>query len=340
MILGLVDEAVKAGARQSRVCRLLGLTLRTLERWRSQEIGEDRRAGPKTSPANKLSPAEEKRVLETVNSPEFRDLSPKQLVPILADQGIYLASESTIYRILRRQDQVNHRSPAKPPSKRYRPEEKVATGPNQVWSWDITYLKGPIRGTFFFLYLIMDVWSRKIVGWEVHESELGEHASRLFEKACAQEGIEASKLTVHADNGGPMKGSTLLATLQRLGVIPSFSRPRVSDDNPYSEALFRTLKYRPEYPREAFASLEEARRWVALFVEWYNTEHRHSAIKFVTPEERHLGLQEIILANRQQVYEQARQRHPERWTGKTRDWSPIEVVRLNPDPETKSSKVA
>ena len=338
MILGLVDEAVKAGARQSRVCRLLGLAPRTLERWRAQEIGEDRRAGPKTSPGNKLSPAEEKRVLETVNSPEFRDLSPKQLVPILADQGIYLASESTVYRILRRQDQVNHRSPIKPPSKRYRPEEKVATGPNQVWSWDITYLKGPIRGTFFFLYLIMDVWSRKIVGWEVHESELGEHASRLFEKACAQEGIEGSKLTVHAAGGGPMKGSTLLTTLQRLGVVPSFSRPRASDDNPYSEALFRTLK--PEYPREAFASLEEARRWVALFVEAYNTEHRHSAIKFLTPEERHLGLQEMILTNRQQVYEQARQRHPERWTGKTRDWSPIEVVRLNPDPETKPSKAA
>lgn len=259
-MLGLLDEAVSAGARLEVACKELGLSLRTVQRWKKQGIGDDRRAGPKTRPENRLSEAEEQKILNVVNSPEYRHLSPKQIVPILADKGVYIASESTVYRVLRRAGQLNHRTPAKPPSKPYRPPEKVATGPNQVWSWDITYLKIPIRGMYIYLYMIMDVWSRKIVGWTVESQETAELAAPLFEKACQNEGVPKDILILHSDRGGPMKGSTLLATLKKLGVTPTYSRPRVSDDNPYSEALFRTLKYRPNFPTRPFATLEDARQ--------------------------------------------------------------------------------
>lgn len=329
MILGLIDEAVEAGSRQSKACEIVGVDARTLQRWRQQEIGEDRRAGPRSEPGNKLSEAEEQAILAVVNHPEYRDLSPKQIVPRLADEGEYLASESTLYRLLRRADQQHHRERSQAP--RRRPRELVATGPNQVWSWDITYLPSPVRGVFFYLYLVMDVWSRKIVGWTVRESESGDYAALLIETACRAEGVGRDELTLHADNGGPMKASTLCAKLDLLSVRTSYSRPRVSNDNPYSESLFRTVKYRPEYPRGPLASLEAAREWVEGFVAWYNLEHRHSAIRFVTPGERHAGREREILERREAVYAAARAKNPERWTGKTRNWKPVETVRLNPD---------
>lgn len=329
MILGLLDEAVAAGARQAKACEIVGVDARTLQRWREQGIGEDRRAGPRTAPGNKLSAAEEQRILEVVNAPEHRDLSPKQIVPRLADEGQYLASESTIYRLLRRADQQHHRGRSQAP--RPRPHELVATGPNQVWSWDITYLPSPVRGLFFYLYLVMDVWSRKIVGMCVQASEDGAFAALLIEEACRVEGVDPGELHLHADNGAAMKSSTLLAKLNELQVSPSYSRPRVSDDNPYSESLFRTVKYRPEYPRGPFASLEAARAWAEDFVGWYNDEHRHSGIRFVTPAQRHGGHDQTILARRDVVYAAARAKHPERWTGATRDWRPVRIVRLNPN---------
>jgi len=165
----------------------------------------------------------------------------------------------------------------------------------------------------------------------VHPDQSAQHAACLFCETCEELGIDPQGIVFHADNGGPMKGSTMLATIQRLGVIASFSRPGVSDDNPYSEALFRTLKYRPQYPSRPFASLEQARAWVAGFVAWYNTEHRHSAIRFVTPDDRHFGREEAILEKRKAVYEQARRRNPERWAGPTRNWTPVGAVRLNPE---------
>jgi len=330
MILGLIDEAVSAGARLRKACEVIGIDLRTVQRWRRQGIGEDRRAGPRHPPRNKLSPQERAEILKIANSPEHRDHSPNQIVPQLADEGIYLASEATFYRTLREEGQMNHRESSKAPVARHRPEEYVATAPNQVWSWDITYLCSPIRGVFYYLYVMLDVWSRKIIGWTVREVESGDYASAMVEAACAQEGVQHDQLVLHSDNGGPMKGATLLATLQELGITASFSRPSVSNDNPYSESLFRTTKYRPEYPRRPFASLEEARRWVTWFVRWYNTEHRHSAIRFVTPDERHSGRDTEILAKRSAVYAAARERCPERWTGDTRNWTPIETVALNP----------
>ena len=201
---------------------------------------------------------------------------------------------------------------------------------NQVWSWDITYLLTTIKGSYYYLYLVVDVWSRKIVGWMVRREENGEHASALIRIAALREGINHGELILHSDNGGPMKGATMLGTLQWLGIVPSFSRPNVSDDNPYSESLFRTMKYRPEYPGEPFADLESASQWVSGFVDWYNNEHRHSGIRFVTPSQRHSGDEERILKRREQVYQQVKKRHPNRWSRATRNWQPVPTVMLNP----------
>lgn len=267
-------------------------------------------------------------MLRVANTEEFRDQSPKQIVPTLADRGEYVASESTFYRVLREEGQMTARGQAKPREPREVPIH-VATGPRQVWSWDITYLHTVVRGAFYYLYLFLDVYSRKIVGWEVFDRESDEHSAALMARCCRDEGVMPGQVVLHADNGGPMRGSTMLATLQRLGVVPSFSRPRVSDDNPYSEALFRTLKYAPAFPRRPFASLSEARAWVRWFVAWYNGEHHHSGINFVTPEQRHRGLDGDVLARRAAVYERARRAHPERWSGKTRDWTPAGDVTLN-----------
>jgi transposase InsO family protein len=333
--LELLDEAVAAGARLSKACETAGVSIRTVERWRSGPA-EDQRRGPRTKPPNKLSDTERKRILEVVNSPEYRDLSPNQIVPRLADQGEYIGSESTMYRILRQEGQQNHRGRSKAPERRG-PSSHEATGPNQLLSWDITYLRCSVRGRFFYLYMVVDVWSRKIVGWEVHAEECMELSSRLIRRICKKLGVEPNGIVLHSDNGGPMKGSTMLATLQRLGIVASFSRPSVSNDNPFSESLFRTMKYRPEYPSRAFASLEEARAWVAAFVEWYNTQHLHSGIRFVTPDDRHHGRDSELLAGRRAVYERARQRHPNRWSRGTRNWTPIDRVHLNPEDPTRTA---
>lgn len=329
VVMGLVTEAIRSGARQRPACEVVGLDVRTYQRWKLQGPGEDGRMGPKTEPANKLTALERQRILQMATSAEFRDLSPKQIVPLLADRDEYVGSESSFYRVLRESDAMKHRSPAKRPAASA-PREHVATGPGQVWSWDITYLRSAVRGSFHYLYLIEDVWSRKIVGWAVHDEEAMEHASVLIDSATAASVGNANNLVLHSDNGAPMKGSTMLATLQRLGIVPSFSRPSVSDDNPYSESLFRTLKYRPEYPQKSFASIEAARAWVAWFVGWYNEEHLHSAIRFVSPAQRHAGADVAILARRKTVYEKARRRHPGRWSGDVRNWDRVDVVRLNP----------
>lgn len=335
MILGWLDEAQAAGARLAPACHALGLDPRTIQRWRVRGGGDDQRHGPKTEARNKLTAAERQQVLDVANSAEFRDLSPKQIVPKLADQDRYVASESTFYRVLREEDLLARRGRAKAPTSQP-PAERRATGPGQVWSWDITYLRSSVTGMFFYLYLFIDVWSRKIVAFDVHEEESTELASELLERALADEGLTDVDLVLHADNGSPMKGATLKATMERLGVIPSYSRPHVSDDNPYSESLFRTFKYRPDYPRRPFESCGEARVWSAGFVGWYHHDHLHSGIGFVTPLDRHEGRSESILVARRAVYEAARQRHPERWaSGRTRAWNAPQEVLLNPTKDTR-----
>ena len=329
MIVALVAEAGANGARLAPGCRVVGVDPRTVQRWRRNPRAADGRRGPKTTPANKLTERERGEVLEVLTAPEFAGLSPNQVVPQLADQGMYLASEATMYRVLREEKLLSHRERSRPRRGR-RPKAYVASGPNRVWSWDITYLKSPIRGVFFYLYLILDVWSRKIVGAEVHEAESAEQAAALLERTWEAEGVDRQLLVLHSDNGSPMKGATMVAKMQALGVMASLSRPHTSDDNAFSEALFRTLKYRPSYPEGAFASLAEARGWVEAFVAWYNGEHLHSAIRFVTPHDRHAAREGEILAQRARVYAVARSQRPDRWTRETRNWKPIEIVRLNP----------
>lgn len=330
-LLTLIDEAVAAGARAARACHIMGLSLRTVQRWRCTPCRGDQRPERIQQPTNRYSDLERQRILSVINSEEYGHLPPSQIVPRLADQGLYLASESTMYRLLRQTGQLAHRGRQRPPNPQPKPRAVTAYAPNELYSWDITYLPAAVKGCFYYLYLFLDLFSRKIVGWQVYDTEDGAHASEIMRDVCLREGIEPGQVVLHSDNGGPMRGATMLATLRELGVTPSFSRPAVSDDNPYSEALFRTLKYRPQYPRKPFSSLQHARAWVAQFVRWYNMEHRHSAIRFVTPEQRHCGLDAAMLAQRHAVYETARRDAPHRWSGPTRNWSRIDVVHLNPD---------
>lgn len=323
--LTLISEACKAGARKHLAAELLGLTLRTLQRW-GKTGTSDKRKDSRAVPANKLSGEDRRQIIKILESPEFAGLNPNQIVPRLADQGIYVGSEATMYRILRQRSMNTHRQNSQPAQKNS-PEPLSASGPNQLWSWDITYLPSRVKGQFYYLYMIMDLYSRKVVAYQVYDCESGEMASDLVTDACLKEKIARDQVTLHSDNGSPMKSVTMLAKLQDLGVFPSFSRPSVSNDNPFSESLFKTLKYRPEYPEKPFDTILDAREWVHNFVNWYNTVHLHSSIRFVTPADRHAGDDIKILANRHQIYQEARLKHPERWSGKTRSWeSDAEVV--------------
>jgi len=330
MIINLIDKAVESGSRLKKAADIMGLSARTIIRWRQQSGDQDQRKGPLTTPANKLSEQERQQIIDTSNSAPFRDLSPKQIVPKLADQGVYLASESTFYRVLKEHKMLTHRQASKP-AVRHRPKEHVATEPCQVWSWDITYLKTSVKGMFFYLYMVVDVWSRKIIAAQVFVEESMENSSMLLAHAYMIHGVQPEQLVLHSDNGGPMKGATMLATLHKLGVVPSFSRPSVSNDNPYSESLFRTMKYRPEYPSKPFETIEHAQSWVDGFVFWYNTQHLHSSIRYVTPDDRHFGREEHTLANRRKVYEKARSRNQNRWSKNIRNWNPVHQVWLNPE---------
>jgi putative transposase len=334
-LLVLITEACRAGARWARACAQIGLSGRTVQRWQRPEAQSgDLRASDKrqaSAPLNKLSEAEREAALDLLNSEEFKDLPPSQIVPRLADQGRYVASESTLYRLMREAGQLTHRRLERLPKKRSKPRALVATQPDQIYCWDITYLPTEVRGIYFYLYLFVDLFSRKIVGWQVYDCESAERAGALLQDICQRQGIEPGRLTVHSDNGSPMRGETMLATMQRLGVVPSRSRPSVSNDNAYSESLFRTLKYRPALPVRPLADLLQARRWMLDLVHWYNNEHRHSAICFVTPDQRHALLDQSLLQARDAVYEAARQLHPNRWSGQTRDWTRHDTVHLNPD---------
>ncbi len=330
-VLTLVRSAVVSGCVQAKACRVVGVDERTVQRWQRPDANaEDGRHGPLTEPHNKLSLAERSEILAIASSPEYCNKSPHQIVPSLADGGTFVASESSFYRVMKADGLLAHRGRTKPPvAAQSVPRAYEAKRPLELLSWDITYLLSSVRGQYFYLYLFLDIFSRKIVGQEVHENESMEYSSKLLEKICNDEKIEKNQLSVHADNGGPMKGATMLVTMQRLGVMPSFSRPSVSNDNPFSESMFKTLKYCPMYPNKPFATLEDARTWVTTFVDWYNNVHMHSAIKFTTPASRHAGLDQDILNKREIVYKSAQQKNPERWSGETRNWQRIDSVKLN-----------
>ena len=334
----LIDEAVQSGARQKLACELVGISARTYQRWnKGEKLSEDRRAYNEAPIHNKLSEAVRQEILSVINQPQYSTLTPYQIVPTLLDSGRYIASESSFYRIMREHGQLKHRR-KETSEQRKKPQPLKATGPNEIYSWDITYLLSPVKGQYYYLYMVMDIYSRKIVGWQVHDCESSSHAADLIEDIVYREKIDKNQLVIHSDNGGPMKGATLRAKMIDLEITPSYSRPRVSNDNPYSESLFKMVKYHYSFPENPFTSLYEARTWVEKFVLWYNDEHQHSAIKFVTPNQRHNGLDKVILDNRKKVIEQAKKAHPERWNGrKTRNLTPINVVYLNPGKEQSQS---
>jgi len=340
LAIQLIKEAVQARAREFKACEELGISQRTLKRWKKSGLEDQRPYAKHPEPKSKLSEEEVQVILDITNEKEFQSLPPSQIVPILADRGVYLASESTFYRVLRKYGRQYH------PGRSNKPVRKqlsthVADGPNQIWMWDITWLPGPVKGMYYYLYLILDLYSCKVIAWEIWLEESAENASQLVRRAVLAENIgkKEQPLVLHSDNGSPMKGATLLETLYFLGIKPSRSRPRVSNDNPYAESIFRTCKYCPNYPLKGFGSLEEARSWTLTFVRWYNNDHRHSGLNFLTPAQRHNGEDQAIFEQRTKVYEDFKAAHPERWKGrKTRDWSLNKEVWLNPEHQVADSQ--
>jgi len=308
--------------------------MRTIERWQNRDNFIDKRTTAVHVPLNKLTNEERDMIINIANTKKYCDLPPSKIVPILADEGVYIASEASFYRVLREKNQLTHRGHSKS-IKHHKPKQFTAFGANQVWTWDISYLPTQVRGLYFYLYLIMDIYSRKIVGWSIHDEELSAYSAQLIEQACYDEKISRNQIVLHSDNGSPMKGVTMIAMLEKLGVLPSFSRPSVSNDNPYSEALFKTVKYHPTFPVETyFATISDARVWCEKFVTWYNQEHLHSALKFITPQQRHNGDGCSIMKNRHEVYELAKKKHPLRWSRHTRNWKLPKIVSLNPNNKT------
>lgn len=334
-----INEAIEAGCGVTKACNEAGIDRRTFRRWTAGTehgvVADARPQAARPVPSNKLTDQERAQVLEACHEPRFADAPPSQIVPTLADEGIYLGSESTYYRLLHEANEQHERGRARKRSTQTQ-STHCATGSNQLWCWDVTFLASPTRGIHYYLYMIMDVWSRKIVGHEVYESETGELAAELFSRTVLAEACCGKGVVLHADNGAPQRSSTLRVKLDELGLRTSYSRPRVSNDNAYAESLFRTAKYRHDFPIDGFKSIEDARVWVLGFVRWYNDEHRHSAIKFITPSQRHEGQDIEILKARRRVYETAKDRSPTRWSGETRNWDRPNQVWLNPV-KTKSA---
>jgi len=338
-------EANNAGVALSVAVREVGICESTYERWRKAggvdvgtaspeevvaSIVEDKRLTREyLVPPNALSDQERAEIVKVCAAAEYSSLPPSQIVPALADQGIYLASESTFYRVLRSAGLNKRRGRVGLPRKRSKPNH-VAKGPLEVWVTDISYLPGPIKGLFYYLYFIMDLYSRKIVGYEIYENESSEHLADVLNKATLNEGSRAPGI-LHSDNGSLMKGTTLLALCYVLGIGSSYSRPRTSNDNAHMESMFRTVKYCASYPYDGFASLEAARVWIEGFVSFYNQEHHHSGLNFVTPNQKHNGEDVAILAQRVLVYEAAKAKNPKRWIqGNTRNWEPVVSTSLVP----------
>lgn len=338
-VIKLIDEARTNGARLRPACEVINISDRTYQRWVAEglDTADKRPTAKRRAPANKLTEQERGEVIKVCNRPEYADLTPAQIVPKLADKKYYIASESTIYRILKDVKMNAKRTRVNKP-RTSSLTTHIANGPNQVWSWDITWIPAEIKGHFYKLYMILDVFSRLIINWEIHERETADHAKELVKKATFKHGVLGNPLVLHSDNGSPMTAQDFQNLLARLGITKSYSRPRVSNDNPFSESLFKTLKYTKDFPNKGFSSIEEARKWVHQFVNLYNTEFLHSGIKFVTPHQRHTGQDVEILANRDLVYKAAKAKRPERWSRDTRNWSRIDQVALNPTNELLVSK--
>ena len=293
-------------------CRALGVSPATIYRRRHPPVPRPRR--PRHKPARALSEAEREQVLAELHSERFLDCAPAQVWARLLDEGRYLASERTMYRILAAQDESRERRNqlVHPP---YNKPELLAERPNEVWSWDISKLLGPAKWTYFYLYVILDVFSRYVVGWSLQHRESGPLAQQLIGQALQQQGVEPGQLTIHADRGSSMTSKPVAFLLADLGVTKTHSRPYTSSDNPYSEAHFRTLKYRPEFPAR-FDSIQHARGFCRLFFQWYNHQHRHSGIGLLTPATVHHGLAQQTRDRRAQVLLAAYRARPERFVNR------------------------
>jgi putative transposase len=290
---------------------------------------------PRPTPANALSQAERAAVRQTLNSERFMDKAPRQVYASLLDEGRYLCSVSTMYRVLRLHEEVRERQDLRRHGV-YQKPELLATAPNQVWSWDITLLRGPVKWSHFALYTVLDIFSRLVVGWLIAELQSAQLARQLIQETARRQAIVPGQLTLHSDNGTPMTGKPLTQLLEDLGVLRSHSRPYTSDDNPFSEAQFKTMKYRPDYP-DRFADLGAARGWARPFFKWYNEEHYHSGLNLLTPASVHYGQAEAIRVRRQQVMSAAYAMFPARFAGgePTVKGAPA-AVYLNPPAETPS----
>ena len=313
MITATVEELTPLiGTRPA--CRALGASPASVYR-RRRPPEPPRPPRPRPTPERALTKPERAQVLEVLASQRFVDVSPEETWATLLDEGTYLCSTRTMYRILKdeygevrdRRDQLTH-----PP---YAAPELLAEHPNELWSWDISKLKGPVRGTWFYLYVILDVFSRYIVGWTVQHHENAELATALIEQATEQQQITPKILTLHADRGAPMRAKLLAQLLEDLGIAKTHSRPYTSSDNPYSEAGFKTLKYRPAFPAR-FQDIEHAREHCRAFVDWYNHAHRHSGIGLMTPNAVHHGTARDLHAARARVLDAAYALHPERFVRK------------------------
>lgn len=321
----LIQEAVASGARVKQACEILELPFRTYLRWRHGAVHDRRPDATRTIP-RALSIEEIERFYRCANEPRFRDKTPGQIVAILLEEGTYFGSERTLYRILAAKQALVSRTETRAPGISRKPPELTATGPNQVWTWDITWLPTDVKGVFLYAYAIIDIFSRAIVGWSVEDEEHADHAKALFARVVRERKVHPR--FVHADNGGPMRGLSLVAFLTHLRVGLSYSRPRVSDDNPFIESFFRTVKYHVGYPKY-FPSLAFAREWLADFIAWYNTDHRHSGIGYVTPDQKHHGMDIALFELRQTTLNSAATFHPERFVKGPRTVTPIRTVRLN-----------
>lgn len=293
------------------VCRAVGAPRATVYRRRKARRSPAKEPKKRPTPARALSSEEKTQVLDVLHSERFVDKAPGEVVATLLDEGVYHCSERTMYRILEANDEVRERrNQLRHPE--YKKPELLATEPNQVWSWDITKLKGPVKWTWFYLYVILDIFSRYVVGWLLARRESAALAKRLIGDSCEKQGVEEGQLTIHSDRGPPMKSKCLAQLLGDLGVTKSHSRPHVSDDNPFSEAQFKTMKYRPEFPGR-FGCLEDARAFCGEFFRWYNMDHYHSGLGLMTPHDVHYGLAEARRAHRAEVLAEAYARHPERF---------------------------
>ena len=331
-IVAMVDQAISDGATHERACDVVGISTSTLRRWRPNDmVLEDGRPLADRGPAaNQYSDAERERILDVCNRPEYSSLPPSQIVPQLADEKLFIGSESTIYRTLKAAGQVNHRGRAKVRSKRSAPTTHEASAANQVWMMDITWLPTRVNGQFYYLYMVEDLYSRYGVYWEVFEAENSDNTISVIEKSMWREKCLLSPPVLHHDNGSPLAAQTVHQKVLSMGITPSRSRPRVSNDNAFIESFFRTVKYCPMWPSQGFASLKDAREWVQRFMHWYNEQHKHSALKYVTPGQRHRGEDIEILMQRDEFYRQLKFEQPNRWRNKTRNWEHKKVMTLNP----------